>query len=83
MFANKLGKHVDDGALPVRLFLERLGGDALAFVKQYEFNCELVATRTTLEGTKRKSLEDHKTYGKRWRKLAVKVESPMIEEESV
>ncbi|XP_071932091.1 uncharacterized protein [Coffea arabica] len=36
-----------------------------AFVKQYEYNCELAPTRTTLEGTKRKPSEDHKTYAKR------------------
>ncbi|XP_027156545.1 uncharacterized protein LOC113757465 [Coffea eugenioides] len=54
-----------------------------AFVKQYEFNYELAPTRTTLEGTKRKPSEDHKTYAKRWRKLAAKVESPMTEEEIV
>ncbi|XP_027169433.1 uncharacterized protein LOC113769160 [Coffea eugenioides] len=102
MFANKLGKPVDDENLPMRLFPESLEGDALdwysnlksgevktwldlstAFVKQYEFNCELAPTRTTLEGTKRKPSEDHKTYAKRWRKLAAKVEPPMIEEEIV
>nr|XP_027069697.1 uncharacterized protein LOC113694957 [Coffea arabica] len=102
MFANKLGKPVDDENLPMRLFPESLEGDALdwysnlksgevktwldlstAFVKQYEFNCELAPTRTTLEGTKRKPSEDHKTYVKRWRKLAAKVEPPMIEEEIV
>ncbi|XP_071912359.1 uncharacterized protein [Coffea arabica] len=54
-----------------------------AFVKQYEFNCELAPTRTTLEGTKRKPSEDHKTYAKRWRKLSAKVEPPMTEEEIV
>ena len=32
-----------------------------AFVRQYEYNCELAPTRTTLEGSKRKPLEDHKT----------------------
>ncbi|XP_071900950.1 uncharacterized protein [Coffea arabica] len=53
------------------------------FVKQYEFNCELAPTRTILEGTKRKPSEDHKTYAKRWRKLAAKVEPPMTEEEIV
>nr|XP_027067806.1 uncharacterized protein LOC113693472 [Coffea arabica] len=53
-----------------------------AFVKQYEFNCEL-APCTTLEGIKRKRSEDHKTYAKRWRKLAAKVEPPMTEEEIV
>ncbi|XP_027168644.1 uncharacterized protein LOC113768468 [Coffea eugenioides] len=102
MFANKLGKSVDDENLPMRLFPKSLEGDALdwysnlksrevktwldlstAFVKQYEFNCELAPTRTTLEGTKRKPSEDHKTYAKRWRKLAAKVEPPMIEEEIV
>ncbi|XP_071921398.1 uncharacterized protein [Coffea arabica] len=102
MFANKLGKPVDDENLPMRLFSESLEGDALnwysnlksgevktwldlstAFVKQYEFNCELAPTRTTLEGTKKKPSEDHKTYAKRWRKLAAKVEPPMTEEEIV
>nr|XP_027124338.1 uncharacterized protein LOC113741048 [Coffea arabica] len=102
MFANKLGKPVDDENLPMRLFPESLEGDALdwysnlksgevktwldlstAFVKQYEFNCELAPTRTTLEGTKRKPSEDHKTYAKRWRKLAAKVEPPMTDEEIV
>nr|XP_027067607.1 uncharacterized protein LOC113693243 [Coffea arabica] len=102
MFANKLGKPVDDENLPMCLFPESLEGDALdwysnlksgevktwldlstAFVKQYEFNCELAPTRTTLEGTKRKPSEDHKTYAKRWRKLAAKVEPPMTEEEIV
>ncbi|XP_071913977.1 uncharacterized protein [Coffea arabica] len=102
MFANKLGKPVDDENLPMRLFPESLEGDALdwysnlksgevktwldlstAFVKQYEFNCELAPTRTTLEGTKRKPSEDHKTYAKQWRKLAAKVEPPMTEEEIV
>ncbi|XP_071926061.1 uncharacterized protein [Coffea arabica] len=102
MFANKLGKPVDDENLPVRLFPESLEGDALdwysnlkpeemrtwldlstAFVRQYEYNCELAPTRTTLEGTKRKPSEDHKTYAKRWRKLAAKVEPPMTEEEIV
>ncbi|XP_071921845.1 uncharacterized protein [Coffea arabica] len=102
MFANKLGKPVDDENLPMHLFPESLEGGALdwysnlksgevktwldlstAFVKQYEFNCELAPTRTTLEGTKRKPSEDHKTYAKRWRKLAAKVEPPMTEEEIV
>ncbi|XP_071924830.1 uncharacterized protein [Coffea arabica] len=84
LFANKLGKPVDDENLPLRLFPESLEGDALdwysnlkledvktwidlsnAFVRQYEYNCELAPTRTTLEGTKRKPSEDHKTYAKR------------------
>ncbi|XP_071933827.1 uncharacterized protein [Coffea arabica] len=84
MFANKLGKPIDDENLPVRLFPESLEGDALdwysnlkpdemrtwtelstAFVRQYEYNCEFTPTRTTLEGTKRKPSEDHKTYAKR------------------
>nr|XP_027093704.1 uncharacterized protein LOC113714104 [Coffea arabica] len=102
MFANKLGKPIDDENLPVRLFPESLEGDALdrysnlkpenmrtwldlstAFVRQYEYNCELAPTRTTLKGTKRKPSENHKTYAKRWRKLAAKVEPPMIEDEIV
>ncbi|XP_027109376.1 uncharacterized protein [Coffea arabica] len=102
MFANKLGKLIDDENLPVRLFPESLEGDALdwysnlkpdemrtwmnlstAFVRQYEYNYELALTRTTLEGTKRKLSEDHKTYAKRWRKLATKVELPMTEDEIV
>ncbi|XP_027158165.1 uncharacterized protein LOC113759791 [Coffea eugenioides] len=36
-----------------------------AFVRQYEYNCELASTRTTLEGTKRKPSEDRKMYAKR------------------
>ncbi|XP_071920618.1 uncharacterized protein [Coffea arabica] len=102
MFANKLGRPIDDENLPVRLFPESLEGDVLdwysnlkpedmrswmdlstAFVRQYEYNCELAPTRTTLEGTKRKPSEDHKTYEKRWRKLAAKVEPPMSENEIV
>nr|XP_027076582.1 uncharacterized protein LOC113700352 [Coffea arabica]XP_027089706.1 uncharacterized protein LOC113710853 [Coffea arabica] len=102
MFANKLGKPIDDENLPVRLFPESLEGDALdwysnlkpedmrswmdlstAFMRQYEYNCELAPTRATLEGTKRKPSEDHKTYAKRWRKLAAKVEPPMTENEIV
>nr|XP_027122101.1 uncharacterized protein LOC113739054 [Coffea arabica] len=93
MFANKLGKPIDDENLPMRLFPESLEGDALdwysnlkpedmrswmdlstAFMRQYEYNCEVTPTRTTLEETKRKPSEDHKTYAKRWRKLAAKVE---------
>ncbi|XP_071905735.1 uncharacterized protein [Coffea arabica] len=69
LFANKLGKPVDDENLPLRLFPESLEGDALdwysnlkpeevktwldlsnAFIRQYEYNCELAPTRTTLEG---------------------------------
>ncbi|XP_071912369.1 uncharacterized protein [Coffea arabica] len=46
-----------------------------AFVRQYEYNCELAPTRTTLEGTKRKPSEDHKTYAKRWRKVAAKLKA--------
>ena len=53
------------------------------FVRQYEYNCELTPTRKTLERTKRKPSEDHKTYDKRWKKMAAKVEPPMIEEEIV
>ena len=102
MFANKLGKPLDDENLPVQLFPESLEGDALdwysnlkpeamrtwvdlstAFVRQYEYNCELTSTRTTLEGTKRKPSEDHKMYTKRWRKLTAKVEPPMTEDEIV
>ncbi|XP_027083537.1 uncharacterized protein [Coffea arabica] len=102
LFANKLGKPVDDENLPLRLFPESLEGDALdwysnlkledvktwidlsnAFVRQYEYNCELAPTRTTLEGTKRKPSEDHKTYAKRWRKVAAKVEPPMTEDEII
>ena len=47
---------------------------SIAFARQYEYNCEFAPIRTTLEGTKRKPSEDHKTYAKRWRKLTVKVE---------
>nr|XP_027090324.1 uncharacterized protein LOC113711359 [Coffea arabica] len=102
LFANKLGKPVDDENLPLRLFPESLEGDALdwcsnlkpeeaktwldlsnAFIRQYEYNCELAPTRTTLEGTKRKPSEDHKTYAKRWRKVAAKVEPPMTEDEII
>ena len=54
-----------------------------AFLRQYEYNYKLAPTRTTLEGTKRKPSKDHKTYAKHWRKLATKVESPMIEEEII
>ncbi|XP_071933043.1 uncharacterized protein [Coffea arabica] len=49
----------------------------------YEYNCELALTRTTLEGTKRRPSEDHKTYAKRWRKIAAKVEPPMTEDEII
>ncbi|XP_071939912.1 uncharacterized protein [Coffea arabica] len=102
LFANKLGKPVDDENLPLRLFPESLEGDALdwysnlkpdevktwldlsnAFIRQYEYNCELAPTRTTLEGTKRRPSEDHKTYAKRWRKIAAKVEPPMTEDEII
>nr|XP_027066765.1 uncharacterized protein LOC113692545 [Coffea arabica] len=102
MFANKLGKPIDDENLPVHLFPKSLEGDALdwysnlkpedmrswmdlstAFVRQYEYNCELAPTRTTLEATKRKPSEDHKTYAKRWRKMAAKVEPPMSENKIV
>ncbi|XP_071912336.1 uncharacterized protein [Coffea arabica] len=102
LFANKLGRLVDDENLPLRLFPESLEGDALdwysnlkpeevktwldlsnAFIRQYEYNCELAPTRTTLEGTKRRPSEDHKTYAKRWRKIAAKVEPPMTEDEIV
>nr|XP_027103119.1 uncharacterized protein LOC113724408 [Coffea arabica] len=102
MFANKLGKPIDDENLPMHLFSESLEGDALdwysnlkpedmrswmdlstTFMRQYEYNCELAPARTTLEGTKRKPSEDHKTYAKRWRKLATKVEPPMTENEIV
>ena len=55
----------------------------IAFVKQYEYNYKFALTRTTLEEIKRKPSEDHKTYAKRWRKLATKVELPMTEEEIV
>ncbi|XP_071933098.1 uncharacterized protein [Coffea arabica] len=100
LFANKLGRLVDDENLPLRLFPESLEGDALdwysnlkpeevktwldlsnAFIRQYEYNCELAPTRTTLEGTKRRPSEDHKTYAKRRRKIAAKVEPPMTEDE--
>ncbi|XP_027150335.1 uncharacterized protein LOC113777204 [Coffea eugenioides] len=102
MFANKLGKPINDENLPVRLFPESLEGDALdwysnlkpedmrtwvdlstAFVRQYEYNCELAPMRATLEGTKRKPSEDHKTCARRWRKLAAKVEPPMTENDIV
>ncbi|XP_071926902.1 uncharacterized protein [Coffea arabica] len=102
LFANKLGRPVDDENLPLRLFSESLEGDALdwysnlkpekvktwldlsnAFIKQYEYNCELAPTRTTLEGTKRRPSEDHKTYAKRWRKIAAKIEPPMTKDEII
>ncbi|XP_071939953.1 uncharacterized protein [Coffea arabica] len=102
LFANKLGRPVDDENLPLRLFPESLEGDALdwysnlkpeevktwldlsnAFIRQYEYNYELAPTRTTLEGTKRRPSEGHKTYAKRWRKIAAKVEPPMTEDEIV
>ncbi|XP_027155279.1 uncharacterized protein LOC113755474 [Coffea eugenioides] len=70
----------------LRLFVNKLGKPldlSTAFVRQYEYNCELAPTRTTLEGTKRKPSEDHKTYAKRWRILAAKVEPSMTEEEIV
>ncbi|XP_071926146.1 uncharacterized protein [Coffea arabica] len=102
LFANKLGRPVDDENLPLRLFLESLEGDALdwysnlkpeevknwfdlsnAFIRQYEYNCGLAPTRTTLEDAKRRPSEDHKTYAKRWRKIAAKVEPPMTEDEII
>ncbi|XP_071925339.1 uncharacterized protein [Coffea arabica] len=102
LFANKLGRPMDDENLPLRLFPESLEGDTLdwysnlkpeevktwldlsnAFIRQYEYNCEQAPTRTTLEGTKRRPSEDHKTYAKRWRKIAAKVEPPMTEDEIV
>ncbi|XP_027101482.2 uncharacterized protein [Coffea arabica] len=102
LFANKLGRPVDDENLPLRLFPESLEGDALdwysnlkpeevktwldlsnAFIRQYEYNCEIAPTRTTLEGTKRRPSEDHKTYAKRWRKIVAKVEPPMTKDEIV
>nr|XP_027120579.1 uncharacterized protein LOC113737567 [Coffea arabica] len=102
LFANKLGRPVDDENLPLRLFPESLEGDALdwysnlkpeevktwldlsnAFIRQYKYNCELAPTRTTLESTKRRPAEDHKTYAKRWRKIAAKVEPPMTEDEII
>ncbi|XP_027167353.1 uncharacterized protein LOC113767449 [Coffea eugenioides] len=102
IFANKLGKPIDDENLLVRVFPESLEGDALdwyfnlkpedmrtwldlstAFVRQYEYNCKLALTMTTLEGTKIKPFQDHKTYAKRWRKLAAKVEPLMTEDEIV
>ena len=54
-----------------------------AFVRQYEYNCELALIRITLEGTKRKPSKDHKTYAKRWRNLATKVEPPKTKKEIV
>ncbi|XP_027155289.1 uncharacterized protein LOC113755486 [Coffea eugenioides] len=69
MFVNKLEKPIDDENLPVRIFPKSLEGDALDW--------------TTLERTKNKPSEDHKTYAKKWRKLAVKVVPPMTEEEIV
>nr|XP_027067890.1 uncharacterized protein LOC113693552 [Coffea arabica] len=99
LFANKLGRPVDDENLPLRLFPERVSLDwysnlkpekvktwldlSNAFIRQYEYNCELAPTRTTLEGTKRRPSEDHKTYAKRWRKIVAKVEPPMTENEIV
>ncbi|XP_071923191.1 uncharacterized protein [Coffea arabica] len=35
------------------------------------------------QGTKRRPSEDHKTYAKRWRKIAAKVEPPMTENEII
>lgn len=52
-------------------------------MKQYEFNYKLASTQTTLESTKRKPSEDHKTYAKHWRKLAAKMEPRVTEEEMV
>ncbi|XP_071924475.1 uncharacterized protein [Coffea arabica] len=46
-----------------------------AFIRQYAYNCDLAPTRTTLEGTKRKPSEDHKTYAKRWRKIASQLDA--------
>nr|XP_027095940.1 uncharacterized protein LOC113715837 [Coffea arabica] len=54
-----------------------------AFVRQYKYNCELALTKTTLEGNKRKPSENHKTYAKRWRRLAAKMEPLMTEEKIV
>ncbi|XP_027150326.1 uncharacterized protein LOC113750564 [Coffea eugenioides] len=51
--------------------------------KTPKFNKYDAPTRTTLEGTKRKPSEDHKTYAKRWRKVAAKVEPPMTEDEII
>ncbi|XP_071909661.1 uncharacterized protein [Coffea arabica] len=82
LFANKLGKPVDDERLPLRLFPESLEGDALDWYSNLKPE-ELAPTRTTLEGTKRRPSDDHKTYAKRWRKIAAKVEPPMTENEIV
>ena len=50
-------------------------------MRQYEYNCKLGPIRIIFEGTKRKLSEHHKAYAKRCRKLEVKVEPPMTEEE--
>ncbi|KAK2369043.1 hypothetical protein QL285_082199 [Trifolium repens] len=56
---------------------------ANAFIKQYQYNLDLVPNRTQLQNMTQKEGESFKVYAQRWRELAAQVRPPLLEMELV
>ena len=54
-----------------------------AFLEQYQFNIDLAPNRTQLQCLTQKSTQSFKQYALKWRKLASRVQPPMMEREMI
>ena len=55
----------------------------VAFVRQYQYNCDMVPDRIQLQNMCKKGHESFKEYTQRWRDLAAQVALPMMEREMI
>ena len=56
---------------------------AAAFYKQYQYNADLLPTRTQLHSIEMMSNEGFKDYAQKWRDLVGRVQPPLSERELV
>jgi len=55
----------------------------VAFIRQYQYNSDMVPDRMQLQNMCKKEHESFKEYAQRWRDLAVQVAPPMTEKEMI
>lgn len=53
------------------------------FVKQFEYNVNIIPDRMSLSNLKKKIIESFREYAIRWREHATRVKPPMAEDEMV
>ena len=54
-----------------------------AFIRQYQYNSDMVPDRMQLQNMSKKENESFKEYAQRWRDLAAQVVPPMAEREMI